>query len=60
VRLAFERGETNINYDTTPGYLKNAMQHPAVQRLRIDFEKQLEAALLALWDGTTMRSGVRT
>lgn len=26
VRLAFERGETNINYDTTPGYLKNAMQ----------------------------------
>jgi len=26
VRLAFERGEFNINYDTTPGYLKNAMQ----------------------------------
>ena len=26
VRLAFERGETNINYDTTPGYLKNASQ----------------------------------
>ena len=26
VRLAFERGETNINYDTTPGYTKNAMQ----------------------------------
>lgn len=25
VRLAFERGEFNINYDTTPGYLKNAM-----------------------------------
>lgn len=23
-RLAFERGEFNINYDTTPGYLKNA------------------------------------
>jgi len=26
VRLAFERGEFNINYDTTPGYLKNASQ----------------------------------
>ena len=26
VRLAFERGEFNINYDTTPGFLKNAMQ----------------------------------
>ena len=26
VRLAFERGEFNINYDTTPGYLKNAAQ----------------------------------
>jgi tripartite-type tricarboxylate transporter receptor subunit TctC len=26
VRLAFERGEFNINYDTTPAYLKNAMQ----------------------------------
>jgi len=25
-RLAFERGEFNINYDTTPGYLKNASQ----------------------------------
>ena len=25
VRLAFERGEFNINYDTTPGFLKNAM-----------------------------------
>ena len=25
-RLAFERGEFNINYDTTPGFLKNAMQ----------------------------------
>ncbi len=25
VRLAFERGEININYDSTPGYLKNAM-----------------------------------
>jgi tripartite-type tricarboxylate transporter receptor subunit TctC len=25
-RLAFERGEFNINYDTTPGYLKKAMQ----------------------------------
>ena len=25
VRLAFERGEMNINYDSTPGYLKNAM-----------------------------------
>lgn len=25
-RLAFERGEFNINYDTTPGFLKNA-QH---------------------------------
>lgn len=24
VRLAFERGELNINYDSTPGYLKNA------------------------------------
>ncbi len=24
VRLAFERGEININYDSTPGYLKNA------------------------------------
>jgi tripartite-type tricarboxylate transporter receptor subunit TctC len=23
-RLAYERGEFNINYDTTPGYLKNA------------------------------------
>jgi hypothetical protein len=23
-RLAFERGEFNINYDTTPGFLKNA------------------------------------
>ena len=26
VRLAFERGEFNINYDTTPGFLKNASQ----------------------------------
>ena len=26
VRLAFERGEFNINYDTTPAYLKNASQ----------------------------------
>ncbi|MBI3919724.1 MAG: tricarboxylate transporter [Betaproteobacteria bacterium] len=26
VRLAFERGEMNINYDTAPGYLKNASQ----------------------------------
>lgn len=26
VRLAFERGEFNINYDTAPGYLKNASQ----------------------------------
>lgn len=26
VRLAFERGELNINYDTTPAYLKNASQ----------------------------------
>lgn len=26
VRLAFERGEFNINYDTAPGYLKNAIQ----------------------------------
>jgi tripartite-type tricarboxylate transporter receptor subunit TctC len=26
VRLAFERGEFNISYDTTPGYLKNASQ----------------------------------
>ena len=25
-RLAFERGEFNINYDTTPGFLKNASQ----------------------------------
>jgi tripartite-type tricarboxylate transporter receptor subunit TctC len=25
-RLAFERGEFTINYDTTPGFLKNAMQ----------------------------------
>lgn len=25
-RLAFERGEFTINYDTTPGYLKNASQ----------------------------------
>src|SRR5919108_5867666 len=25
-RLAFERGEFTINYDTTPGYLKKAMQ----------------------------------
>lgn len=25
-RLAFERGEFNINYDTTPGYMKNASQ----------------------------------
>lgn len=25
-RLAFERGEFNINYDTTPGYTKNASQ----------------------------------
>lgn len=24
VRLAFERGEMNINYDTAPGYIKNA------------------------------------
>ena len=26
VRLAFERGEMNINYDSTPGYLKGAHQ----------------------------------
>lgn len=26
VRLAFERGELNINYDSTPGYLGGAMQ----------------------------------
>lgn len=26
VRLAFERGELNINYDTTPAYLKNTSQ----------------------------------
>jgi tripartite-type tricarboxylate transporter receptor subunit TctC len=26
VRLAFERGEMNINYDSTPGYLKGAYQ----------------------------------
>jgi hypothetical protein len=26
VRLAFERGEFNINYDSTPGYLGGAMQ----------------------------------
>jgi tripartite-type tricarboxylate transporter receptor subunit TctC len=26
LRLAFERGEMNINYDSTPGFLKNAMQ----------------------------------
>ena len=26
VRLAFERGEFNINYDTTPGFQKNASQ----------------------------------
>jgi hypothetical protein len=26
VRLAFERGEVNINYDSTPGYLKGAIQ----------------------------------
>jgi hypothetical protein len=26
VRLAFERGELNINYDSTPGYLKGAVQ----------------------------------
>ena len=25
VRLAFERGEMNINYDSTPGYLKGAL-----------------------------------
>jgi hypothetical protein len=25
VRLAFERGEFNLNYDTAPGYLKNAL-----------------------------------
>ena len=26
VRLAFERGELNVNYDSTPGYLGNAIQ----------------------------------
>jgi hypothetical protein len=26
VRLAFERGEMNLNYDSTPGYLKGASQ----------------------------------
>jgi tripartite-type tricarboxylate transporter receptor subunit TctC len=26
VRLAFERGEFNVNYDSTPGYLGNAVQ----------------------------------
>jgi tripartite-type tricarboxylate transporter receptor subunit TctC len=26
VRLAFERGELNVNYDSTPGYLGGAMQ----------------------------------
>lgn len=26
VRLAFERGEFNVNYDSTPGYLGNAIQ----------------------------------
>ena len=26
VRLAFERGELNINYDTTPAYMKNTSQ----------------------------------
>jgi len=40
-----------------PGCLRGRMQCPGVERLQIDYETQLEAALLSLWDGTLIRSG---
>jgi AcrR family transcriptional regulator len=40
-----------------PACLREAMQRPELSMFRIDFEKQLAAALLALWAGTVGAQG---
>ncbi len=40
-----------------PACLREAMQRPELSMFRIDFEKQLAAALLALWAGTVGVAG---
>lgn len=41
-----------------PSCLRDELDNPALQCTSIDFDRQLEAALLALWDGTMLRHGV--
>lgn len=43
-----------------PACLREAMQRPEMSMFRIDFEKQLAAALLALWAGAAAAQGERT
>jgi AcrR family transcriptional regulator len=40
-----------------PASLREAMKRPEMQMFRIDYEAQLESALLALWGGFTGRPG---
>lgn len=40
-----------------PACLREAMQRPDMRMFRIDYEKQLAQALLALWEGTAGRKG---
>ncbi len=40
-----------------PACLREAMQRPEMSMFRVDFEKQLAAALLALWAGTVGAQG---
>ncbi|MBI2752096.1 MAG: TetR family transcriptional regulator [Betaproteobacteria bacterium] len=40
-----------------PACLRGAMRRPEMRMFQIDYERQLERALLALWDGATGRRG---
>jgi hypothetical protein len=42
-----------------PACLKPLMNEPALKRFHIDYARQLEAALLALWRGTAVQRGDR-